>query len=140
MLFRSNYLDIFNYSLGIKPIYYLSQGKKWKPFLFAGVNFNLTRAWYEDTQWIKLEELNMLLPDDTGPYNENLEENYGIGFNPGLGLEYFPKDRIMFSLSTGYYFIKLKEENFKSPSRVENFNAFVIQAGLRLYFIKSKDL
>ncbi|TAL80467.1 MAG: hypothetical protein EPN88_01180 [Bacteroidetes bacterium] len=135
-----NYLDIFNYSFDIRPKYYLGQDKKWKPFIYAGVNINLTRAFYEDSQWIKLNELNMLPPDDTGPYNGNLEKNFGIGFNPGFGLEYFPKERIGFYLSPGYYFIALNKNNFKSPSRTENFNAFNIQAGLRLYFIKSKDL
>jgi len=135
-----NYLDIFNYSIGIKPKYYLLQDNKWKPFLYAGVNINSSRAFYEDTQWIKLDELNLLPADDTGPYNDNLEKNLGIGFNPGFGLEYFPNDKIGFYLSSGYYFIMLNKDNFKGPSRVENYNAFVLQAGVRFYFIKSKDL
>jgi opacity protein-like surface antigen len=135
-----NYLDIFNYSLGIKPIYYITKGGKWNSYLYAGVNINITRANYEDTQWLKLKELNMLPASDTGPYNGNLEQNTGVGFNPGMGVEYFPKERIGFYLNAGYYFIKLNKDNFKSPSRVENFNAFAIQAGLHMYFIKSKDL
>jgi hypothetical protein len=134
------YLDIFNYSIGIKPIYYVTQGKKWSTFVYAGVNVNITRANYEDTEWPKLKELNRLSADDNGPYNDYLEQNTGIGFNPGLGVEFFPKDRIGISLTTGYYFIKLNKDNFKSYSQVENFNAFVIQAGLKMYFIKSKDL
>jgi opacity protein-like surface antigen len=135
-----NYHDIFNYSLGIKPIYYITKGKKWSSYLYAGVNVNITRANYEDTQWLKLKELKMLSPGDTGPYNGYLEKNTGIGFNPGFGVEYFPKEKIGFYLNAGYYFIKLNKDNFKSPSMVENFNALAIQAGLRLYFIKSKDL
>lgn len=134
------YLDIYNYSLGVKPIYYLNQGKKLSFFLYAGININSTEAFYEDTQWLKLKELDMLPDDDTGPYNVNLEKNTGLGLNPGLGLEYFPKERIGFNLTTGYYFMKLNKDNFKSPERQENFNAVVIQAGFRLYFIKSKDL
>jgi opacity protein-like surface antigen len=135
-----SYLDIYNYSIGVRPIYYLNEGKKLSFFVYAGVNINSTKAIYEDTRWIKLKELNMLPPDDTGPYNYNLEKNIGLGFNPGLGLEFFPKERIGLNLTTGYYFIMLNKKNFISPEREENFNAVVIQAGLRFYFIKSKDL
>jgi len=74
------------------------------------------------------------------PSRDFLEENSGIGFNPGLGVEYSPNDRIHFYLEPGYYFIMLNEKNFKAQERVENFNAFVLTAGLRYFFIKSKDL
>jgi len=135
-----NYLDIQNFSFSVIPKYYLNPGKRWNPYFYAGVNINLTRAYFEDNEWIALEKLNMLDPDDTGPYNYNLEKNLGIGFNPGFGVEYFPNERIGFYFSSGYYFIMLNKKNFKSPEQEENFNALVLQAGLRLYFIKSKDL
>jgi hypothetical protein len=134
------YLDIYNYSIGVKPVYYLNPDKKFNFYLYNGVSINLTTATYEDTKWLKLKELNMLPAGDPEPYNNNLEKNIGLGLNPGLGLEYFPKERICFNLTTGYYFIMLNKDNFKSPDRQENFNAVVIQAGFRLYFIKSKDL
>jgi len=135
-----NYLDIQNYSFGVKPKYYLGPGKRWNPYFYAGVNINWTRAYFEDNLWVALDKFNMLDPDDTGPYNYNLETNFGVGFNPGFGVEFFPNERIGFNLSSGYYFIMLNKKNFKSPEREENFNAFVLQAGLRFYFIKSKDL
>jgi opacity protein-like surface antigen len=135
-----NYLDIHNYSIGIKPKLYLTQGKKWNPYLFAGVNINWTRAWFENSWWIAADNLGYLPKDDTGPYNGNLEQNFGLGFNPGFGIEYSPGDKISFNLSSGYYLIMLNKNNFKSPSREEHFNAFVLQAGVRYNFIKSKDL
>jgi len=135
-----NYLDIHNYSIGVKPIYYLNEPNKLNFFLYTGVSFNSTKAHFEDTQWAKLNELGMLPADDPGPYNGNLEENKGLGLNPGFGLEFFPKESVGFNLTTGYYFMLLNKKNFKSPELEENFNAFVIQAGLRFYFIKSKDL
>ena len=82
----------------------------------------------------------MLDPDDTGPYNSNLETNFGIGFNPGFGIEYRPNERINIYLSSGLYFIVLNKENFKSPEREENFKAFILHTGIRFNFIKSKDL
>lgn len=135
-----NYLDIYNYSIRINPKYYLVQGKKWSPYIFAGVSLNLTRAFFEDLLWMKYDELNYLPPDDTGPYNGYLEKSFGIGFNPGIGVEYSPNDKIHYFLESGYYFIMLNKDQFKSPELVENFNAVVLQVGLRYCFIKSKDL
>jgi hypothetical protein len=134
------YMDIYNYSLGIKPKFYLSPGNKLNPYLFAGVNINWTRAWFEDTQWTLRNELNYFPGGYYDPSRDFLEENFGIGFNPGFGVEYSPNDRIHLYLEPGYYFIMLNKKSFMSPERVENFNAFILTAGLRYFFIKSKDL
>jgi opacity protein-like surface antigen len=135
-----NYLDIYNYSFRINPKYYLVQGKKWTPFIFAGVNINWTKAFYESTLWVKYKEIDYLPIGEPVAYNGNLENSFGIGFNPGFGVEYSPKDKLHFFLESGYYFIMLNKDHFKSPELEENFNAFVLQAGLRYCFIKSKDL
>jgi len=134
------YMDIYNYSFSIKPKFYLSPGNKLNPYLFAGGNITWTRAWFEDSEWTKRNELNYFPGGYYDPSHNILEENFGIGFNPGLGVEYSPNDRMHFFLESGYYFIKLKEEQFKSPSLEENFNALILQVGLRYCFIKSKDL
>jgi opacity protein-like surface antigen len=135
-----NSLGLINFNLGIKPKYYLLTGKKLNPYFFAGVNINLTRSNYEDTQWNKMKQLDYLPPWDTGPGKCFLENNFGIGFNPGIGIEYTLNDRIHFDLEPGYYLIFLKKENFAYPERSENFNAFVFQAGLRYYFVKTREL
>ena len=135
-----NYLDIYNYSISIKPKYYLLSGKKLNPYIFAGVNINWTRANFEDIEWKTRNELNYFPGGYYDPSHEFLEKNFGIGFNPGLGLEYVPNDRIHLYLEPGYYFIMLNEKNFVYAERVENFNAFILQAGIRYSFIKAKDL
>jgi hypothetical protein len=135
-----DYLDLRNYFVSLKPKYYLSPGKKWNPYIFTGVNINWTRAWFENNLWAKMNELGLLPPDDTKPYNDNLEENFGIGLNPGFGMEFTPLNRLHFYLDAGYYFISLNKNNFKNSARVENFNAFMLQAGVRLNFLRSKDL
>ena len=135
-----DYLDLRNFSINIKPKYYLTPGKKWDPYLFAGVNVNWTSAWFENNLWAAQFERGLLPPDDIVPYNDNLEESFGIGFNPGLGVEFSPFDKLHLYFETGYYFIALDKNNFKDPTRVENFNAIVFKAGCRLYFIKSKEL
>jgi hypothetical protein len=135
-----DYLDIYNYSIAVKPKIYLQPGKKWNSYLFAGANINWTRCWFENNLWAAMDRRNLLAPDDTEPYNDNLEQNFGLGLNPGLGIEYSPNDRFHFYVETGYYFISLKKENFKDPAREENFNAVLFQVGLRMNFIKSKEL
>jgi hypothetical protein len=135
-----NYLDILNISAGIKPVWYLVSEKNWRPYLFLGVSINFTDAYYEDLHWAELEKRDMLPPDDEGPYNGYLEHNFGLGLNPGFGLEYSPGKRMHYYLSAGYCFIDLLADNFKSPSMVENFHAVEVQAGIRFNFIKSRDL
>jgi len=135
-----DYLDIFNYSMGIRLKYYILPAKKIDPYIFAGANVNWTRSYFDNAEWVAYKNLGWPGFDETTPPNDNLEQNFGIGFNPGAGLEYSPSDRIHFYLESYYYFINLNKDNFKIPSQKENFKAFVLQAGLRLNFIKSKDL
>lgn len=135
-----DYMDLLNYSIGVKPKFYFSPGKKLNPYLFAGVNINLTWASFESTEWAAKKQLGWLSVNDTIPVNDILEESFGLGFNPGFGLEYSPNDRFHFYFESGYYLILLKKANFKDPSREENLNAFLFQVGCRLNFIKSKEL
>lgn len=135
-----NYLDLRNYSLSVKPKYNFLPSKKWDPYFFAGINVNWTRCWYENTYWYAMRDMGRLGPDETEPWNDNLEESFGVGFNPGFGVECHTGKMFNFYFETSYYFIALDDTKFKSPERVENFNAFILQAGIRFFFIKSKDL
>jgi hypothetical protein len=136
----NDYLDIYNYGFSLKPKYYLFPDKKLNPYFFCGVNINWTCAYFENTEWAAYKKLGWLSVEDTVPGNDNLENSVGIGFNPGIGVEYSPNDRFHFYLESGYYVIMLEKDKFKDPLREENFNALILQAGLRLNFIKSKDL
>jgi hypothetical protein len=60
--------------------------------------------------------------------------------NPGLGLKYNLNETIGFNVSVGYYFISLDAKNFKFPEQEENFNAFIVSAGISFSFLKSKKL
>jgi opacity protein-like surface antigen len=135
-----DYLDLRNYSISVKPKYYLGPGKKLNPYFYTGVNINWTGAWFENNLWAAQKKLGLLAPEDTEPYNDNLENSFGIGLNPGFGIEFSPGDQFHFYFETGYYLISLQKENFKDPAREENFNAVLFQVGLRLNFIKSKEL
>ena len=136
----SNELTLLNLSLGFTPKYYILPGKKFNPYIFTGITYNYTKSAFSDNYWKARRDFNMLAPDDTGPSNDYLEKNTGIGFHPGLGVEYSLSDNIGFYISAGYYFIHLRTENFKSESRKENLHAINVQGGIRFSFLKSKEL
>jgi hypothetical protein len=135
-----NKLNFFNFHVGIFPKFYLLPSKKWNPYIFAGVSINYTSAKYTNNYWEDANREGYLPPDDSGPYDPFLEKNTGLGFIPGLGLEYSRSDRFRIYMATGYSMIFLQEQNFKSVYVTENFNAFFVQVGLRFAFLKSKDL
>jgi outer membrane protein W len=136
----SNELTLMNMSLGFAPKYYLLPGKKLNPYIFTGITVNYTKSTYSDNYWKARRDFNMLDPDDTGPSNDYLEENTGIGFHPGIGIEYSLSDNIGFYISAGYFFINLKTKNFKSESRKENLHSINVHGGIRFSFLKSKEL
>jgi len=135
-----NKLDLTNISIGLVPRYYLYPWEKFSFFIFAGLNLNLTKAEYQDNEWLADQEYGMLDPDDTGPWDPYLEKNTGLGITSGFGAEYDLNDKIGFYLSAGYHYILLDEKNFKTPEQVENFQALFLHAGIRLSFLKSKKL
>jgi opacity protein-like surface antigen len=135
-----NYLDIYNYSFGFKAKYYFLPEKKWDPYFHAGVNINWTRCFFENTEWVAFKDLGWLGVDDTIPGNDNLENSFGLGFSPGIGVEFSPNTKLHFYLESGYYLIILDKQKFKDVLREENFQAIRLQLGLRWNFIKTKEL
>jgi opacity protein-like surface antigen len=134
-----NKLNLLNLSIGVVPKFYLFAVKKWNPYLFAGINLNFTHATYTNNLWNDMESLGLNQPGDS-PYNPYLEKNTGIGFLPGIGLDFNPSEKFSFFLEGGYSLILMKDENFKSPYAVENINAVIFRTGIRFSFLKSKNL
>jgi len=135
-------LNLFNLSIGIKPKLYFLPGKKFNPFIYTGININYTHAKFTDNQWPDYLARELNDPGAAPVDNPWLRKNVGFGFNPGLGIEYNPNEKISAFLTAGYYHIFMNEKNFAYyyPERSADFNAFLIQAGIRYSFIKSKNL
>jgi opacity protein-like surface antigen len=134
-----NKLNLFNLGIGIVPKYYLFATKKWNPYLFAGINLNFTHATFTNNSWKDFVRLGLNQPGDT-PYNPYLEKNTGIGFLPGIGLDFNPSEKFSFFLEGGYSLILLNTKNFKETWAVENLNALIFWTGIRFSFLKSKNL
>jgi hypothetical protein len=136
----SNRLNLSAMCLALAPKYYLLPGKKLNPYLFTGVMLSYVTSTYEDNEWKAYRDLKLLAADDTGPSNPYLEKSVGIGFNPGIGIEYPMGDKAGFFLTTGYHFTLLNKNAFKTSEQREDFMALSIKTGLRFSFIKSKVL
>jgi len=138
-----NELTLMNIAIGITPKYYIRPGKRVNPFLFAGFSLNFTSTSFKDNEWQAYSDLGLLDihdPDGDGPDRANIESNSGIGFFPGIGLDLALGDRLSLFLLSGVHLVLLNEENFYTPEQHENLNAFSAQAGIRVSFVKSKDL
>jgi hypothetical protein len=135
-----NSLDFTTVNFGIYPRFYLLSWSKLNPFLFTGFTYNYSRSSFSNNEWEVRNQLDALPPDDTGPYNPWLEKNTGLGISPGIGIEYFPGNRIGFSVMAGYQFIRLEKDKFKMETLVENYHAFGVMIGMRIGLIRSKEL
>lgn len=136
---NENKLNLLNIGIAIEPKYYLFAVRKWNPYLFTGISLNFTRAKFTDNGWKDMVRLGLNQPGDT-EFDPFLEKNTGIGISPGIGLEFSPTDKLNFFAESAYLFIKMKLENFKNENLVENLNAVTLRAGVRLSFLKSKNL
>jgi len=135
----SDELNFLNICIGVAPKYYLLEGKKWNPFIYAGITFNYTKSTFEDRQYEARKQLNILSIEDS-PSDPYLEKSFGLGLLSGIGLEYLLTDKLGFYASASYYNILLNKNNFKTEEQRENFHSLTLQAGIRFSFIKSKDL
>ena len=100
---------------------------------------NITSTTFEDNEWNARRDHGMLEVDED-PDRANIENNTGIGFYPGIGLDFSLSDNIGFYLTSGLYYFLTDEENFYTPEQKENFSAITIQAGIKFSFLKSKDI
>jgi len=137
-----NEMSLLNLSLEFTPKLYLIPESKFSPFLFAGISLNYTKAPFEDNSWKDYVFYGLSEPGDT-EYWTYLEKNFGVGFNPGIGIEYSPNDKIALFFTSGFYVVFINSENYPYDSREDikgNLNAFHAEAGIRFSFLKSKDL
>jgi hypothetical protein len=137
-----NEMSLLNLSLSVKPKLYLIPQSKFRPFLFAGLSINYTKAPFEDHYWEDCIAFGLNEPGDDSPW-PYLQKNFGFGINPGIGIEYSPADKIAFCFTSGCNFVFMNEKNFPYDSRdyiKGNLNAFHAEAGIRFSFLKSKDL
>lgn len=137
-----NEMSLINFSLAVKPKIYLIPESKLRPFIFAGLSINYTKAPFKDRYWDDCIRFGLNDPGDESPW-PYLQKNIGLGINPGFGFEYAPADKIAFWLASGINLILMNENNFPYDSRDDirsHLTAFHVNAGFRFNILKSKDI
>jgi len=133
-------LNLFNLHIGFTPKYYFLPGKKFNPFVFAGININYTNVQFIDRQYEAYDQLGRLEEYGESETAAWMDKSFGLGFFPGAGIEYNLNDNLGFFLHAGYYLVFLNKSEFQYPEEEENLQAFKLQLGVRFSFWKSKDL
>jgi hypothetical protein len=134
--------SLLNISLTIKPKIYLLPQKKLNPFLFAGISINYTKTPFVNNYWKEYVAHDQYESGDNPDYPA-MKNSTGLGINPGIGLEYRLNNQIGLSLTTGYYLVFIKQDKYPYDYRElidGNLGAFQLRAGLRINFIKIKEL
>jgi hypothetical protein len=115
-------IQLWNLQLGIAPKFYLMASKKVNPYLFTEVNLNYT---------------DLFVSTETTSY---VDEGYpGIGFYPGLGIDFMVSDNFGIYVQGGYSFISVGSDPY-SLEQYEDYKAYKIEVGVKISFLKSKTI
>jgi hypothetical protein len=64
----------------------------------------------------------------------------GVGFISGAGVEYFVNNNLGLFVVARYHFIPMKESSFLNESYLVNYHDIGIILGVRISFLKSKEI
>jgi len=114
-------VGLWNLQIGVAPKLYLMPSKKINPYIFAEVNLNYTDLFV-----------------DFG--TESLDEGYpGLGFYPGLGIDFRISDNFGIFTQAGFNTILINEDPY-ALEMYENYNAYKVEVGVKISFLKSKTI
>ena len=127
---------------GIVPRYYLMPGKRVNPYLFIGLNFCYFDRTYMDREQEDYEALGR--GDDYQPEvlkAEWFDDSFCLGFSGGIGAELAVSDILGIFAQATYYFWRLQDGAFREDMpKQAPFHGITAQAGVRISFLKSKEL
>lgn len=135
-----NELFLTNLVFGIAPRYYFRPGKKFNPYFFAGINISLLDVHFENNELSALRNLGKEDEYEINPVELWHGYSTNMGFNTGAGMEYAVGDNLGLFLQARYLFAGLKESEYGGQSEHANYNSIEIHLGVRISFLKSKDL
>jgi opacity protein-like surface antigen len=136
-----HYMDLSNLQLGLAPRYYLLPGRKVNPYVLGGITLNYTDVYFEDTESQAREDLGML-DGYEGYYDlENwFDYHVGIGLKAGAGIEFALSDKLGLFAQVCYDFIPLSASSFLYEAEDSDFHGMNLHLGMRISFLKSKEL
>ena len=136
-----HYMDLTNWHIAVVPRYYFRVDKPWKPFVMAGISFNYTDVYFEDTSYEVYKSLGKLdqhePPDDLANW---FEDHFGIGILVGGGMEFTLNESLGITAQAAYRYIPLRAEAFIYEEYYSDYHDFNLSLGIRFSFLKSKEL
>ncbi len=135
-----NEMTLSNLVFGFTPKYYFLPGKKLNPFAFAGITYTITHVDFIDNATADYLSNGLLNGPEEGDVNYWFTDHSGLGLSLGAGIVYRISDLFGVFAQAGYYFTPLKEDAFINNLKYADFHALNISLGVRLSFMKTKDL
>ncbi len=145
-----NELKMYNLGIGVFPRINMAYGKRFNPYVFVEVTFNYTDINYIDNRrdsWIELggseQEYDEWYNSLTSPsaYNNPPQRSFGIGLYPGIGFDFNISSNLGIFVHGGYSFISINKADLEESNlEPENFTSAKVEVGLKISFLRSKDI
>jgi hypothetical protein len=145
-----NELNLYNLSIGVFPRINLAYGKKLNPYLFVEITFNYTDINYIDKRrdaWISLGGSEQSYDDwynsltSPSAFRHTPQSSFGIGLYPGFGFDLNVTKNFGLFLQGGYSFISINKADLEEANlEPENFNNIKVEVGVKVSFLRSKDI
>lgn len=145
-----NELSLYNLSIGVFPRINLAYGKKVNPYVFAEITFNYTDINYLNKQrvaWIDLgetvEDYDEWYSSLTSPaaFKNTPQSSFGVGLYPGMGIDFNISQNLGIFLQGGYSFISINKSDLEEANlEPENFKTIKVELGVKVSFLRSKDI
>lgn len=145
-----NELNLYNLSIGVFPRINLAYGKKVNPYVFVEITFNYTDLNYINHQresWIDLggteEDYDEWYNSLTSPaaFKNTPQSSFGIGLYPGFGIDLNLTKNLGIFMHGGYSFISINKDDLEEANLdPENFQTIKVELGVKVSFLRSKDI
>jgi hypothetical protein len=145
-----NDLSMYNFSIGVFPRVNLAYGKKVNPYVFVEITFNYTDINYINNMrdaWIELggteQDFDDWYNSLTIPFafKNTPQSSFGVGLYPGIGFDFNLTRNLGIFLQGGYSFISINKSDMEAANlEPENFKTVKVELGVKLSFLRSKDI
>ena len=126
--------------LDLSPRYYLVPGNRINPYLFAGFSITYVDVYFQDHEFDYLETNNRLDEYSTNPLHSWFDNSIDFGIQAGAGVEFMVSDNLGIFAQAKYHLTRLNEDAFYDSIKMANLHCLLVHAGIRLSFLKSKEL
>jgi hypothetical protein len=145
-----NELNLYNFSIGVFPRVNIAYGKKINPYVFVEITFNYTDINYVDKRreaWLDLGYTEQAYDDwynsltSPAAFRNTPQSSFGIGLYPGFGFDLNLTQNLGLFVQGGYSFIGINKSDLEEANlEPENFHSIKAEVGIKLSFLRSKDI